>query len=61
MVLPISIMLLEGLDVAMVVICVTRMYDGVTRKWDQGVVKKKSNWYVLRMGMTFPRVVLKFG
>ena len=39
MVLPISLTISEGLDVAMVgvVFWVAQMYDGVTRKSDQGV------------------------
>ena len=59
MVLPISLMSLEGLDVANVVFWVTWMYDGVTQKYDEGVAKKKGDWYVLCKGMLFPHIVFK--
>ena len=61
MVLPICLMSLEGLDVANVVFWVTWVYDGVTQKYNEGVVKKKGDWYDLHNGMLFPRIVLKFG
>ena len=60
MVLPISLTLLEGLDLANVVFWVTWMYGGVTRIYDQGVVKRKGHCYVLHKGMMFPCVVLTF-
>ena len=60
MVLPIRLTLLEGLDIANVVICVTQIYDGVTQKYDEGVTKGKGDWYVLHKGMFFPLVDLKF-
>ena len=41
MVLPIRLMSLEGLDIANVVFWVTQISDGVTRKYDEGVVKKE--------------------
>ena len=61
MVLPISLTSLEGLDVDCVVFWVTWMYNGVTRMYYEGVMKRKGNWYVLRKGMLIPCVVLKFG
>ena len=57
MVLPISLMLSEGLDVANVVFWVSRMYLRVTQKYDEGVTKKRGDWYVLCQGMSFPCVV----
>ena len=56
MVLPIYLTLLEGLDIASVVFWVTRMYNGVTQTYDEGVTKKKGDWYVLHKGMLFPCV-----
>ena len=60
MLLPIRLKLLEGIDIAKVVLWVTRMYHGGAQMYGEGVVKKKGNWYVLHMGMLFPRVDLIF-
>ena len=60
MVLPIRLTLLEGIDIANVVFWVTQIYDVVTQKYDEGVVKKKGDWYVLHMGMLFSHVGLNF-
>ena len=61
MVLPISLISLEGLDIANEVFWVTQIYQGVTWKYDAGVMERKGDWYVLRKGMLFPCVGLKFG
>ena len=60
MVLPIRLTSLDGLDIANVVFWVTWIYDGETWKYDEGVVTRKGNWYVLHKGMLFPHVVLIF-
>ena len=57
MVLPIRLTSLEELDVANVVFWV---YDRETWKYDEGVMKRKGDWYVLCKGMLFPHIVLIF-
>ena len=56
MVLPIRLTSLEGLDLANVVIWVTWTYGRETQKYEEGVTKRKVDWYVLHKGMLFPCV-----
>ena len=60
MVLPTRITSLEGLDVANVVFWATWIYDRETWKYDEGVAKRKGDWYVLCKGMLFPCIGLIF-
>ena len=60
MVLPIVLTSLEGLDIANVVIWVTQMNVGETWKYNEGVMKRKGDWYVLCKGMLFQHVDLIF-
>ena len=60
MVLPIRLTSLEGLDIANVLFWVTWIYDGETQKNNEGVMKRKGNWYVLHKGMLFPYIDLIF-
>ena len=60
MVLPIRLTLLEGLDITNVEFWVTQIYDRETWKYDEGVTKRKGDWYVLCKGMLFPHIDLIF-
>ena len=60
MVLPIRLTLLEGLDVANIVLWVTWFYFVETWKYDEGVMKRMGDWYVIHKGMLFPCVGLIF-
>ena len=60
MVLPIRLTLLEGLDIANVVFWVTWIYDRETWKYDEGVTKRKGDWYILHKVTLFPHVDLIF-